>query len=291
MTEKISAEALNLLGCPNCKASPLTLREGAVACSNCGWTGRVSGKVVDAMGDGVDADFDSLYETMQENNSTNVITEIMYVRQSAVVESLMKEGMVVLDIGCGPNVPYKKKSGTFLIGLDPSVPSVARNAELDLAVGGTATALPLRDSSVDLIVCFYSIHHMVGDYVPETISNVNAAFSEFARVLKPGGTLLVFEVCPWLPFALMQRALWRPARRFIGKAINYYFWRKDALQSVAQRHLGATSSDDHVYRCSPWAVFPPIFTLQWLRVPRFVYPFNVTSIRWRAGSSQPSAAE
>lgn len=280
MTQNISTEALALLGCPKCRATPLAFRDGAVACPKCDWTGGVVGKVVDAMGDN-DADFDSLYETMQENNSTNVITEIMYVRQSAVVESLTKPGMVVLDIGCGPNVPYKKQPGSFLIGLDPSVPSVVRNVDLDLGLGASATELPLRDRSVDLIVCFYSIHHMVGDYVPETVANVNAAFSEFARVLKPGGTLLIFEVCPWLPFALLQRVLWRSARRFIGKAINYYFWRRDGLKSVAARHLGNGAAVVEVYRCSPWAVFPPIFTLQWLRVPRFVYPFNVTSIRWQ----------
>jgi SAM-dependent methyltransferase len=284
MTQKISPEGLALLGCVKCGIAPLTNTDNAVVCGRCGWSAQVVDNVVNALGEGVDADFDSLYVTMQENNTTDVISKIMYSRQSALVESMMKPGLVVLDIGCGPSVPYKKTPGVFLVGLDPSFASVRRNDVLDLALCGSATALPLGNHSVDLIVCFYSIHHMVGDRIAETVTNVNNAFSEFARVLKPNGTLLVFEVCPWPFFGVVQKVLWPIARRFIGNAVNYYFWKKRDLGKVSEQHLAGYRHSVKTYHSSPWAVFPPIFTLQWLKLPRFLYPLSVTLLAWGSAS-------
>lgn len=67
---------------------------------------------------------------------------------------------------------------------------------MDLRIHGSATALPLADRSIDAIVCFYSIHHMVGATVAQNRALVNAAFQEFGRVLKLHGELFVFELAP-----------------------------------------------------------------------------------------------
>lgn len=192
----------------------------------CGWSARIVGDVVDMLAMEEGADFDALFEAMQENNATSVISQIMYERQAALVERSMKPGMVILDIGCGPSLAYKNSSNTFLIGVDLSLAALQRNATADLAFCASATALPLANQSVDLIVCFYSIHHMVGDHISKTTANVNKAFSEFSRIIKPDGTLLIFEVCPWPMFGMLQKFLWPLARRILGKTVNYYFWQE-----------------------------------------------------------------
>jgi SAM-dependent methyltransferase len=163
---------------------------------------------------------------------------------------------------------------------------VRRNDGLDLAICGSATKLPLANKSVDLIVCFYSVHHMVGDRISETKANVDKAFSEFSRVLKPDGTLMVFEVCPWPMFGALQNMLWPAARGMLGKVINYYFWREPKLLELASRHLPSKSYEAVRFGADLFAFFPPIFRLQWFRVPRILYPFNVTMVR--SSGSSPS---
>ena len=52
-------------------------------------------------------------------------------------------------------------------------------------VQGRAEALPRPDASSDFISMGYALRH---------IADVNAAFAEFFRVLRPGGRLLVLEI-------------------------------------------------------------------------------------------------
>jgi demethylmenaquinone methyltransferase/2-methoxy-6-polyprenyl-1,4-benzoquinol methylase len=52
-------------------------------------------------------------------------------------------------------------------------------------VRGRAEALPRPDASSDFISMGYALRH---------IADVNAAFAEFFRVLRPGGRLLVLEI-------------------------------------------------------------------------------------------------
>ena len=113
----------------------------------------------------------------------------MLRRAGRVSGSVGSPSSVVLDVGCGPALPYRRDPRWFVIGLERSFESLRRNADVDLRVHGTATALPLADRSIDAIVCFYSIHHMVGATVTQNRALVNAAFQEFGRVLKLHGEL------------------------------------------------------------------------------------------------------
>jgi ubiquinone/menaquinone biosynthesis C-methylase UbiE len=51
---------------------------------------------------------------------------------------------------------------------------------------GDAQAIPLADKSFDILTCRLAAHHF---------PNVQQASAEFARMLKPGGTLLVIDSC------------------------------------------------------------------------------------------------
>ncbi len=96
---------------------------------------------------------------------------------------------VVADIGCGPGqvAAYLKGRGRWAVGLDltPAMLAIARqrNRTLSLA-GGDVFALPLRDSAVDGVVAWFSLHNMPRASLP-------AALSELRRAVRPGGVLLL----------------------------------------------------------------------------------------------------
>jgi SAM-dependent methyltransferase len=107
----------------------------------------------------------------------------------------VREGDQVIDVGCGPGNYTRhlaRASGDGLtIGLDASEAMVAAAAERgggeNLAyLRGDACALPFEDESFD-IVCSVGVIHMVDQPL--------AALAEMARVLAPGGRLVVLASC------------------------------------------------------------------------------------------------
>ena len=97
--------------------------------------------------------------------------------------SEMKEGSVLIDLGCGPGQIGRRLSGHGLqvVGVDLSVEM------LRAASGGTAAlvqadmrAVPTRAGSVEGVVAFYSLIHIPPD-------ELEAAISEIARVVRVGG--------------------------------------------------------------------------------------------------------
>ena len=98
-------------------------------------------------------------------------------------------GARVLDVGCGTgaNGPVLAARGGLAIGIDAS--------KVPLGLGGTderghaarlrgdGTALPFADGSFDLVVALDVLEHIDDD---------SAAARELARVLRPGGALVIF---------------------------------------------------------------------------------------------------
>lgn len=123
---------------------------------------------------------------------------------SKIIErSGIKEGMIVLDLGCG--------SGAFTTFVARGVGDNGRVYALDIQedmlkqleeklsrpenkdiknielINGSAHELPFEDSSLDLV-------YMVS--VLQEISNRQKALQEVRRVLRPGGILAISEVLP-----------------------------------------------------------------------------------------------
>jgi demethylmenaquinone methyltransferase/2-methoxy-6-polyprenyl-1,4-benzoquinol methylase len=117
----------------------------------------------------------------------------LWYRQKALREAGLKEGMHVLDVACGPGLvaqsahevvgPY----GT-VIGLDPSIRMLheARKGPCRNLVRGIGERLPFPDKSFDFLSMGYALRHL---------SDLKIAFLEYRRVLKPGGIVLLLEVC------------------------------------------------------------------------------------------------
>jgi len=269
-----------IMACPKCHAGAPSVAGEAFRCADCGFEVRYRDGVYLAMDDRSGSYFDELHGTMTAHNAKEGVNEVFYAKQFAYLESILQPGMTILDVGCGPAVGYRRPPGTLLIGVDPSYQSIAANNSVDVRIFGGAQALPIAAAAVDIVVCFYSIHHMIGASIDETKRNVRAAFEEFKRVVKPGGKIVVFEVNPYLPFWIAQRLFWSLARRLFGSAIDFYFWSSSGLERLGHELLGGTEPERERYSASWRTSFPPAFSIQWLRMPFLLYPFHVARYSW-----------
>jgi demethylmenaquinone methyltransferase/2-methoxy-6-polyprenyl-1,4-benzoquinol methylase len=115
-----------------------------------------------------------------------------WYRRGALQRAGLKPGMQVVDVGMGTGLVASEilritAEPERLVGVDPS-PGMMAQARLPAGVRcleGWAEKLPLADASADFLVMGYALRH---------IADLAAAFTEFQRVLKPGGTLLVLEI-------------------------------------------------------------------------------------------------
>lgn len=104
----------------------------------------------------------------------------------------LRPGHHVLDVACGTGLvalEAAKILGTAanLTCLDPSAGmlAVARTKLAARFVQGRAEALPFPDDSFDFLTMGYALRH---------VSDLETAFREYRRVLRPGGKLLILEV-------------------------------------------------------------------------------------------------
>jgi SAM-dependent methyltransferase len=101
---------------------------------------------------------------------------------------------VALDAACGTGrySAYLASRGHEVIGVDQSEAMLALAREKVPGATfhhGDLTALPLDNRSVDAIVCALALVH---------VEQVTSAFAEFARVLRPGGRVVISDVHPFL---------------------------------------------------------------------------------------------
>jgi len=116
-------------------------------------------------------------------------------RRDALERAGLQPGMRVVDVACGTGLmslaACRLTQGNLQItGVDPS-PGMLAHAPSQLPIElrqGTASSLPMNTASSDFLMMGYALRH-VDDWA--------AAFTEFARVLRPGGRLLMLELtCP-----------------------------------------------------------------------------------------------
>jgi demethylmenaquinone methyltransferase / 2-methoxy-6-polyprenyl-1,4-benzoquinol methylase len=122
----------------------------------------------------------------------------------------LRPGMQLLDVACGTGLMTTAAArilGTAdgITGLDLSegMLAVARRHLAARFVQGRAEALPFPDASFDFLTMGYALRH---------VTDLQTAFGEFRRVLRPGGKVLILEVT-------------KPAHRFGAFVFELYFRR------------------------------------------------------------------
>ena len=265
--------------CTECKGA-LDFNQGRYSCPACRHQYDFEHGVFCAKARGPVHYFDAKHQVMQVGNTSPEIMALCYSDQSRLASELIQEGDVVVDIGCGPTVHYERPKDSVLIGIDPSFDSIRANSKLDVRIFGGAESAPLADNSVDRIFFFYSIHHMIGQTVNENATNLSAALRECRRMVRDKGTLVVFDMSPWWPAWQVQRLAWNQARSGLADKLDMFFWRESALQRLAGSILSARDFSSHTFKVSPFLSFPPVFSLPHLRIPRFLYPFDIKMYKW-----------
>ncbi|SEN73466.1 class I SAM-dependent DNA methyltransferase [Nonomuraea pusilla] len=141
------------------------------------------------------ADTRASYDAVAESYADLVrgfLDEAPYVRAVfALFADLVRAsgGGPVADVGCGPGhvTAHLRQRGVEAFGVDLSAGmiEVARRDHPGIRFEvGSMTDLPLTDASVAGLVAWYSLIH-----VPD--GEVGEVFTQFRRVLRPGGPLLL----------------------------------------------------------------------------------------------------
>jgi SAM-dependent methyltransferase len=242
---------------------------------------RFDGGVVSADHGAAPASFDEKHEVLDAHNHHPVVWRICYARQCDAITEAMAPGKVVVDLGCGPAAPYRRPAGSVVVGVDPSLPSLAANDDLDLALHTSATQVPLHDDSADVVIAVYSLHHMIGDSVAASWRNVESAFAEISRLAKPGAEVLVLEICPWAPVWAAEVAGWSAARRALGSVVDFVFWPAKRLQRLGERSFPGARFELRRFGTQLFDLFPPLIGKPGLQIPWLLYPFDVCLLRWQ----------
>ena len=124
----------------------------------------------------------------------------MYERFLEAIREHLRPDVEVMDGGCGSGRVFQHRlAGQVrrVVGVDITQ-DVRGNPNLDAGVRGDLNDIPLRDASFDLVIL---------SHVAEHLSEPSAAFGELARVLRPGGRLLLLTPNRWHYVALGARLL------------------------------------------------------------------------------------
>lgn len=125
------------------------------------------------------------------------------------VSEYLRPSMVVLDAGCGTGAEFShdwKQAVRRLVGCDLN--GAERNPNISEAVRCNLCDLPFADATFDLIFSRYVLEHL-----PEP----GAVFREWARVLKPGGLLIVLTPNKYHYVPLVSRMTSHRFHQQVGK--------------------------------------------------------------------------
>jgi demethylmenaquinone methyltransferase/2-methoxy-6-polyprenyl-1,4-benzoquinol methylase len=131
-----------------------------------------------------------------------------WYRRQALLRAKLAPGMKVLDVAMGTGLVAREAMGIVgkagrVVGVDPSVGMLrqARAAIRASAVVGVGQSIPFAEGSFDFISMGYALRHL---------PDLRPAFSEFHRVLRPGGRVCILEIS-------------RPAGRVGRQLMSAYF--------------------------------------------------------------------
>jgi demethylmenaquinone methyltransferase/2-methoxy-6-polyprenyl-1,4-benzoquinol methylase len=194
------------------------------------------------------ADYDRVERTMALGSGS-------WYRRQALRRAGLKPGMKVLDVAMGTGLVAREAmalagNSQLVFGVEPSAGMLAQAVrQLSIrAVRGTGEQLPLAADTFDFLSMGYALRHL---------SDLRAAFGEFYRVLKPGGTVCIIEIS-------------RPAGKISAAALRWYM---KNMVPMLSRLAGNSSQSPRLwqyYADTIEACIPPELVLDAMRDAGFV---------------------
>jgi len=187
--------------------------------------------------------FGSIAETYDVANDVMTLGLARVWRKKLVRWSGVTTGSRVLDCATGTGdlaLDFKRAVGTTgeVIGTDfcqemlDKAPQKAQAANLDVQFAwADAMALPYADKSFDVVSIAYGIRN---------VSDVNKALSEMARVLKPGGRLMILETGE-VQNPVLRAGIRFYFEKFVPRLGGWVSGRRDAYEYL-QKSSGAFPS-------------------------------------------------
>ncbi len=134
--------------------------------------------------------FDRIAPTYDRLNRILTLSLDRRWRARATAAAGIGPGHVVIDVACGTGdfCALARAAGARVVGVDFAMGMLAgarRRGVSALLVRGDATSLPVRDAVADAVTCGFALRNVVA---------IPAVLAEAARVLRPGGRLVVLEV-------------------------------------------------------------------------------------------------
>jgi ubiquinone/menaquinone biosynthesis C-methylase UbiE len=259
----IPRELFGLLQCPTCGSRKLYVTAEGVHSPDCGVVYPFGDGWVDLMPRDAQFDYVSKYVSEEEQMAEELDYRDLAppllaagVRNRALLRLLeLRPSDVVLDNGCGTAkfAAWNAEKVHLMVGSDPvTLFADAAVAQVALAKADSRV-LPFADNSFDKAFSLDILEHfprpVIDDYLRET-----------ARVLKPGGRLLVFsntrELSPLQPLIDLSRKL---GRLFVRAGV-YDFERQARRKSD---HLKALASWDEVLGAMAQAGLRPVRVVFW----------------------------
>jgi ubiquinone/menaquinone biosynthesis C-methylase UbiE len=149
--------------------------------------------------------FDEVAEVYDESLPGHVMDHYLRKRISFIAERHPPPARL-LDVGCGTGVLAGSLSsqGYEVVGVDPSegmLDVMRKRFPAVESVQASATDMPFGDGSFDLAVSVATMHHIAD------AADVARALAEMARVVRPGGHVLIWDHNPRNPYwpHLMKR--------------------------------------------------------------------------------------
>lgn len=150
-------------------------------------------------------------------------------------------GMQLLDVGAGTGVVSLIAQGMLgddglVVAHDPSrgMLQEARKRGVSRAVQGLGEKLSYPDNSFDCVTMAYALRH---------VADLRVLFAEYARVLKPGGKVLVLEITR--PESSVARALLRVYMRGVVPTVTRLLRRSAEAQELMRYYW------DTIEHCVP----------------------------------------
>jgi ubiquinone/menaquinone biosynthesis C-methylase UbiE len=97
------------------------------------------------------------------------------------------DSIVFIGVGGGDILPFLSIRDKIVLGLDLNLKFLTQSTRYCSALVADGAMMPVKDESVDLVICDLVLHHIVGQ------GDLEKSLAECSRVLKNGGRLLVFE--------------------------------------------------------------------------------------------------